>query len=73
MFRLANRLVTWFILGAIGLAIWRGSNGDLTHIADTVFSLLNKGADIVTQLWNAFMGAGKAATSAANAVSGTTP
>jgi low affinity Fe/Cu permease len=52
MFGGMSRYVGWFIIAVIAVAIWRGSNGDLTKVADTVWMVLNKGADFVTVLWN---------------------
>jgi hypothetical protein len=51
---LIGKLLTFFVLGAVFVAVWRANNGDLTSVADWVWSVLNLGADFVTTLWNGF-------------------
>ena len=45
-------LIKWFLVACVLLAIWRGFDGDIGAIVDTVIDYIQKGADIVTQLWN---------------------
>jgi hypothetical protein len=50
-----GKLLGMFVLAAIGIAVWRANNGDLTAIADSVWNILSWGADLVTHLWNGFV------------------
>lgn len=47
----------WIGLAAVAmvaLAIWKANNGDVSKIAEGVWSLLNMGADVVRTLWDSF-------------------
>lgn len=50
-----GRLLGMFVLVAIGIAVWRANNGDLTAIADSAWNILSWGADLVTSVWNGFV------------------
>lgn len=54
---LLGRVLMFVVIGAIFIAVWRANDGDMTRIADAVITVLNKGADIVTTLWNGFVAA----------------
>jgi len=45
-------LLKWFAVACVLLAIWRGFEGDLGAIAETVWAWLLYGADVVTNIWN---------------------
>jgi hypothetical protein len=42
----------WFCVAAVAVAIWRGFNGDLGAIISTVWLWIQRGADVVTNIWN---------------------
>lgn len=52
---LFGRVLTFVVLGAIVVAVWRANNGDVSQIANSVVQVLQHGADIVTSLWNSFV------------------
>lgn len=66
MFRgLIGRVLMFIVIGAVFIAVWRANNGDLTRVADAIITVLNKGADVVTTLWNGFttaLGGGSTST-----------
>jgi hypothetical protein len=47
--------VSYVLLAVVVLAIWKMNNGDPAKIVDSIWAILNKGADMVTSLWNKFM------------------
>lgn len=47
-----GRALSIFILLVIVVAVWRANNGDMTQVANGVWDLLSKGADLVVMLWN---------------------
>lgn len=51
-----SRLLGFFVLAVIALAIWRANNGDLSQVVDTAWGLLNRGADVAIGLWDNIMG-----------------
>lgn len=42
----------WFVIACIGLAVWRGFNGDLGAIVDSIWGYIQTGADVATNIWN---------------------
>lgn len=52
--RIITRWIPAVILFVLFLAIWKANGGDLTKMTDSVWALLNKGADIVLSLWAKF-------------------
>lgn len=42
----------WFLVAIVALAIWRGFEGDLGAIATTLWSWIERGAEVVTMIWN---------------------
>ena len=48
-----TKLLKWFVLAAIAVAIWQGFNGNLGAIAETVWAWVLAGADVVTNIWHA--------------------
>ena len=53
---LFGRALTFVVLGAVVVAIWRANNGDVSQLANSVVQVLQHGADVVTSLWNGFVG-----------------
>ena len=47
-----SRWLSFAFIAVIVLAIWKVNNGNMSNIVDTVWGLLNKGADIVVNLWH---------------------
>lgn len=45
-------LIKWFAVACIVIAVWRGYHGDVGAIVSDLWSLLLKGADLVTYLWH---------------------
>lgn len=46
-----GKLVSYFVIAVIFVAVWRANNGDMGKIADSVLTVLNHGADFVTTVW----------------------
>lgn len=44
--------VRWFVIACVCLAVWRGFNGDIGAIVDAVWSWIQTGADVVTNIWH---------------------
>lgn len=42
----------YFLLAAVGLALWQGFNGDLGAILWTIWGYVEQGARVVTDVWN---------------------
>ena len=51
-----GRWVPFVVLAIILLAVWR-SNGSIEGVVQSIWALLNRGADIVIAIWNAVTGA----------------
>ena len=47
--------ISTVLLVIVCLSIWKANHGDVSKMVDSVWAILNKGADIVTGLWNKFM------------------
>lgn len=47
-----TNLLKWAVLICVGVAIWRGFNGDLGAMASTLWEWILKGADVVTKMWH---------------------
>ena len=45
-------LLRWFVFAVIGVAIYKGFNGDHMAIANTGWQVVLKGADFVTSIFN---------------------
>ena len=54
-----GRWMSFALVAIILLGIWKINNGNLTTLADSVWGLLNKGADVVVSIWNSFTSIGK--------------
>lgn len=46
----------WFVIACVVVALWRGFNGDLGAIADTLWSWVVRGADVLTSIWQQIQG-----------------
>jgi hypothetical protein len=44
--------VRWFVIACVGLAVWRGFNGDIGAIVDAVWGWIQTGAEVVTNIWH---------------------
>jgi hypothetical protein len=55
-----GRLLSFAVLAMVLLAVWKANNGDLSSIAAAIWEVLNRGADVVTTLWDSFVSSGKA-------------
>lgn len=53
-----SRLASYFVIAIIAVAIWRGNDGDMGRVADSVMGILNHGADFVTTIWVSLFGTG---------------
>lgn len=60
--------ISWVLLFVVGLAIWKMNNGDPSKIIDSVWAMLNKGADIITGIWNKIMSMKTSSTSSSVAM-----
>lgn len=52
-----GRWIGFALLAMVALAIWKMNDGNLASIADGIWGLLNRGADVVTTLWENFVSA----------------
>lgn len=52
-----GRWIGFALLAMVALAIWKMNDGNLANIADGIWGLLNRGADVVTTLWENFVSA----------------
>lgn len=59
-----GRWVGFAILAMVVIAIWKVNEGDLSSIAEGIWAILNRGADVVVTLWESFMGAPEESASA---------
>lgn len=46
-----TNLFKWALVVVVGVAIWRGFNGDLGAMASTLWAWIIMGADVVTNMW----------------------
>ena len=60
--------ISWVLGVVVVLAIWKMNNGDPTKIIDSVWAMLNKGADVITGLWNKVMSMKTSSTSSSVAM-----
>ena len=52
-----KKIVIWFVVAAVVVALLRAGNVDLTHVVSIVGGVIGAGADIVVSLWKAISGA----------------
>lgn len=52
-----GRWIGFALLAMVAIAIWKMNDGNLANIADGIFNLLNRGADVVQTLWENFVSA----------------
>jgi hypothetical protein len=52
-----GRWIGFALLAMVVIAIWRMNDGNLANIADGIWGLLNRGADVVQTLWENFISA----------------
>jgi len=54
---MVGRWVPFVVLAIILLAVWRANGGTIENVVQSIWGLLNRGADIVIAIWNAVTGA----------------
>lgn len=52
-----GRWVPFVVLAIILLAVWRANGGSIESVVQSIWTLLNRGADVVIAIWNAVTGA----------------
>jgi len=52
-----GRWIGFALLAMVVIAIWKMNGGNLAAIADGIFGLLNRGADVIQTLWENFVSA----------------
>ena len=53
-----GRWVSAALFFMVLLAVWRANDGNLAQVASSVWTVLEKGAEVVTTLWRSFVGDG---------------
>lgn len=50
-----RKAIMWLVAAMVLLAIWRGTGGSLDNIFQSIWHVIETGADIVTRAWHAIV------------------
>lgn len=66
-----SRMIPVLVAVIAVIALWKANNGDAGSVLAALWSVINNAAQFVVDMWNSFIGSGKAA-SILNDTAGTT-